>query len=793
MRCPYCKSENLKVVDTRESSIQTERRRRECADCGKRFTTYERVEGLDITVIKKDGKKERFDGEKIIRGVSKACHKRNVSLEQIESLADDIEKELINSGKMEVPSSLIGEMVMEKLAKIDKVAYIMFAAVYREFKDIRSYEKELKKLKVVDSEKPQDATDISLMVPSSRQDSVSEWDREKIVSALVKEAGITRKEAEEIAKDIEEKVFSSGIKTISVNLIRALVDNGLFERGFTNQLKKQEIIGMPTYDVRSIIFSKSKDNSNIIGNNPEAINLAIAENTLKQFALKEIFSKDIAEAHLNGRIYLHNLGYPIRVYCSSHSIEYLKKYGLCLNNLATKSSPAKHAGTLTGHLNTFLASMQAYYAGALGIGYINIMYAPLLEGMDYKRMKQEAQYLIFSCSQNAFSRGGQSLFIDFNVHLGVPEYLEDVPAIGAGGKYTGKTYGDYEKEARMFLRAMMDVWKEGDSEGKVFPFPKMDLHINQKSFDDKEERELLEYACSIASINGSPYFVFDRDDVALSACCRLKIKVKDKSILKHPESMRFCGFQNVTINLPQAAYRADGDYDRTIKEIMKDMELCMKAHIQKKEFIQKLMDSPEMPMWQVGMPALDGRPYIELDKSNYIIGMIGLNECVKKITGKELHESEDSYKLGLKIISAMYLKIKEFEKEYGLKIALEESPAESASLRFARTDLKLFPESKDYVRGNQKTGEVYYTNSIHFVPDAEIDITERIEKQGKFHPLIESGAITHIFVGEKRPSAESIFNLVKKTWENTQTAQITISPEFTVCEDCHKISPGWGR
>ena len=170
--------------------------------------------------------------------------------------------------------------------------------------------------------------------------------------------------------------------------------------------------------------------------------------SLKQYALKRIFTQDVAEAHMKASVHLHDLGYPVRAYCSAHSLEFIKKYGLSLNNLSTSSSPANHPGTLTGHLNTFLASMQAFYAGALGIGYINIFYAPLTAGLSDQRVKQEMQYLIFSCSQNAFSRGGQTLFIDFNVHLGIPKFMRNVPAIGPGGKYMLKNEdGTIEKVA----------------------------------------------------------------------------------------------------------------------------------------------------------------------------------------------------------------------------------------------------------------------------------------------------------------------------------------------------------
>lgn len=797
MKCPYCSSSETKVLDKRfTEDLEVNRRRRECASCAKRFTTYERIETNPLMIIKKDGSRQEFDKSKLMKSIQTSCQKRPVSQESVEKSVDEIESELMKMDKSEIESRKIGNRVMKKLKALDDVAYIRFASVYRSFKDIESFERELQKLKVVESSKNADgdSTDILLQVTTTTEGKIGEWNKERIVSALVREARIPRNEAIQISDAVEKKVFSSGIKTISVSLIRELVDNELFVRGYDKKLEKQGIIGMPHYNLKQLIFSKSDENSNVAANNPEAVNLAIAENTLKQYALKELFSEDVSSAHLKGAIHLHDLGYPIRAYCSAHSLEYIKKYGLRLINLSTSSSPAKHIGTLTGHLNTFLASMQAYYAGALGISYVNIFYAPYITGMSEEKMKQEAQYLIFSCSQNAFSRGGQTLFIDFNIHLGIPGYLKDVPAIGPGGKYTGKTYGEYEKEAQKFAKALLDVWREGDGDGKPFPFPKCDLHIDKKTFTDPEQFKLLKHACLIASENGSPYFVFDRDEVNLSMCCRLRTKIVDDYVIKHPESMRFCGFQNVSINLPQAAYRAGkGNIDGTITEIHKSMKLAIKAHLQKKKFIQKLMSVPGAPMWQVGQIAPDGRPYIDLETATYILGIIGLNECVKYVCGEELHESEEAYKTGLKIISALYLKTKEFEKEHNLKFTLEETPAESASLRLAKIDLKEYPQSKDYVRGNRKRSEIYYTNSIHLAADAPVDIIERIEKQAKFNTLIESGAITHVFLGEQKPDPKSVLSLIKKTWENTQCAQLVISPEFTICNDCNKVSRGYMR
>ena len=146
MKCPFCGSEKTEVTDKRDSENET-RRRRECLKCKKRFTTYEKIETKSLRVIKKDGSREQFDAEKIKRGIMKACEKRPVSLEKIESAVHDIESKLRGSNKKEISSKVIGEMVMKALKKLDEVAYIRFASVYREFKDVNDFKKQIKELK----------------------------------------------------------------------------------------------------------------------------------------------------------------------------------------------------------------------------------------------------------------------------------------------------------------------------------------------------------------------------------------------------------------------------------------------------------------------------------------------------------------------------------------------------------------------------------------------------------------------------------------------------------------------
>ena len=144
MICPYCSHPETKVLDSRESENSV-RRRRECLECSKRFTTYERVE-FDLIVVKKDGRHEPFNREKLLKGISKALEKRSVGSEKVEKLVNDVEQDLRNLKSHEIQSRIIGDKVMKKLKSLDKVAYIRFASVYKEFKDIDDLAEELKKV-----------------------------------------------------------------------------------------------------------------------------------------------------------------------------------------------------------------------------------------------------------------------------------------------------------------------------------------------------------------------------------------------------------------------------------------------------------------------------------------------------------------------------------------------------------------------------------------------------------------------------------------------------------------------
>ncbi len=637
-----------------------------------------------------------------------------------------------------------------------------------------------------------DSTDLALFVRTSGEDIVL-WDRKKIIDALIVETNISRDIAEIIGHEVERQISNLRISSLTAPLIRELVDVKLLEYGLEDARRRHTRLGFPLHDVKELILSPNKENANV-PHGPEATNLSLAEGIKKEFALLHVFSQDIGDAHMRGDLHLHDLGFIDRPYCSGQSIEYVKKFGLDLPNSLSNARPAKHAEVLLAQMVKFSAALQGVFAGAIGWDAVNLFFAPFLTGLSDKDVHQLAQMLIYEYSQQAVARGGQAIFSDINLYWEVPKHFENVPAIGPGGQYTGKTYGEYINEAQRFVWALFDVYKEGDGSGRPFFFPKPLVHMTEKFFKTPRHEEFLNHISEVAAEMGNTYFVFDRGETAkISECCRLSFKLEQSDLddAKEPWRMRYSALQNVTINLPRIAYKAGGSDDKLFDLISQMLEMSARAHIEKKKFIEEILAKGQSgPLSMLAMQR-DGQPYLRMWRVSYLMGILGLNEMVQAHIGEEMHQSPKALKLGLKIISYMKLKCDEMSKKYGVHFVLEQTPAESTAYRFAKLDMEHFSSHAEKVlKGHPATKEIYYTNSTYFNVSHPVNPIDRVKQEGLFHPLIDAGALTHVWLGESKPSPASIANFVIKTFRETQNSQIAFSPEFTSCNSCGKITRG---
>ena len=636
-----------------------------------------------------------------------------------------------------------------------------------------------------------ETTDMALFVRTSNE-ILASWNRQAIVEALVRETFVDRDTAEKIALDVENVIRNGNVKMVTASLVRELVDAKLIEMGLEDARRMHTRLGVPLYDVEQMLTMPNKENANV-PHGPEATNLTLAESIKKEYALLNVFSQDIAEAHSAGDIHLHDLGFIDRPYCSGQSLEYIKKFGLSLPNALAMAKPAKHAEVLLAHMVKFAAALQSNFAGAIGWDAVNIFFAPYLEELNDYQIKQLAQMLIFEFSQQAVARGGQAIFSDINLYWEVPKHFENVPAIGPGGKYTGKTYADYAELAQKFVWKLFDVYLEGDASGRPFFFPKPLVHITEKFFTTPGHRDFLNHICRVAAEKGNTYFVFDRGSTAkISECCRLSFKLEESDLrdAMTPWKMRYSALQNVTVNLPRLAYKANGDDTKLFQLIGNYLELAARAHSHKRNFLKKLLDhGTSGPLALLTMDP-DGERYLRFDKASFLIGMVGLNEMVEYHTGQQLHESEEAVKFGLKVIAHMKLTGDKLSQREGLKLVLEQTPAESTAYRFAKLDDKMFPQSRKVLKGNRETGEIYYTNSTLYNVGAEMNPIQRVVDEGMFHPLINAGSITHVWLGESQPSPESLAQFVVKTFKHSKNDQVAFSPEFTTCLSCNRTSRG---
>jgi len=637
-----------------------------------------------------------------------------------------------------------------------------------------------------------DTTDLTLFVRTSDEEIVR-WNRQRIVDALIRETDIDEGTADAVSREVEKQLMNSGISLLTSTLIREMVDAKLIERGLERARGKHARLGFPLYDVGRLILHPHRGNANL-PHNPEATNLILAEGIKRAYGLHEVFSRDVGDAHAAGDLHIHSLGYIDRPYSICSSLEYVKKFGMDLPHSVNVAGPARHGDVLLAHMVRYAAILQGHFSGVVAWHGVNFFFAPYLVGMTEEAIRQLAQMFVYEFAQLASATGGQSIFTDIHLSWEVPEYLADAPALGPGGKRTGKCYGDYLPEAQRFLWSLCDVFREGDAAGQPFVFPRPIVHLSEAFFQTPGFRDFLEHLCETAADKGSPFLVFDRGGLLrLSECGSLPLgrSPSYSDDVENPERMRNASMQNISLNLPRLGYRAEGDNRSLLKMLSAQLELAVKAHLQKKAFIEELLSHGDSGPLSLMTMNRDGHPYLRPDRMAYLVGMVGLNELVRISCGKHLHESAAALKLGLKIVGHMKKEIDRLSRKHSLRLILEQSPAETTAYRFARLDLRYFsPLAGRHIRGDVVRGGLYYTNSTHLDVSAKVRPLERVRQEGLFHSFLEGSALTNLRLEEGRPSKEDLASFIGQVFFETRSAGVVFSSEFTTCPDCRRTVRG---
>ena len=493
--------------------------------------------------------------------------------------------------------------------------------------------------------------------------------------------------------------------------------------------------------------------------------------------LSEIYDTEIADAHRNADIHIHDLS-MLTGYCAGWSLKQLIKEGLGGITGKITSAPAAHLSVLCNQMVNFLGIMQNEWAGAQAFSSFDTYLAPFVkvDNLSYAEVKKSIEAFIYGV--NTPSRWGtQAPFSNITLDWTVPADLAELPAI-VGGKEMDFKYKECKKEMDMVNKAFIETMVEGDANGRGFQYPIPTYSIT-RDFDwsDTENNRLL---FEMTSKYGTPYFSnyinsdMEPSDVR-SMCCRLRLDLRELrkktgGFFGSGESTGSVGV--VTINMPRIAYLS-ANKDDFYKRLNRMMDLAARSLKIKRGVISKLLDEGLYPYT---------RRYLgNFDNHFSTIGLIGMNEVGLNANWLRADmTSEKTQEFTKEVLNHMRERLSDYQEQYGDLYNLEATPAESTTYRLAKHDKKRWPNIKTAGHAGDLP---YYTNSSHLPVDYTVDIFDALDIQDELQSLYTSGTVFHAFLGEKLPDWKAAAKLVHTIAENYKLPYYTISPIYSICKE----------
>ncbi len=637
-----------------------------------------------------------------------------------------------------------------------------------------------------------------------RDGEVVDFNLAKISDAISKAFTATQKNYNEeiisllslrVTSDFQDKIKG---ETISVEDIQDSVEHVLEQTGYTDVAKayilyrknREKIRNMKStfLDYKEIVDSYVKEEDWRVKENSTvtySVGGLILHNSgsiTANYWLSEIYDEEIAAAHRNADIHIHDLS-MLTGYCAGWSLKQLIKEGLGGITGKITSAPATHLSTLCNQMVNFLGIMQNEWAGAQAFSSFDTYLAPFVktDNLTYKEVKQCIQSFIYGV--NTPSRWGtQAPFSNITLDWTVPNDLANLPCI-VGGKEMDFCYRDCKKEMDMVNKAFIATMIEGDANGRGFQYPIPTYSIT-RDFDwsDTENNRLL---FEMTAKYGTPYFSnyinIDMEPIDVrSMCCRLRLDLRELrkktgGFFGSGESTGSVGV--VTINMPRIAYLAEDEQD-FFKRLNRMMDISARSLKVKRGIISKLLDE--------GLYPYTKRYLGSFDNHFSTIGLIGMNEAglnakwlEKDLTNKETQEFTK------KVLNHMRERLSDYQEQYGDLYNLEATPAESTTYRLAKHDKKRFP---DIITAGKPGDTPYYTNSSHLPVDFTSDVFDALDIQDELQTLYTSGTVFHAFLGEKLPDWQAAAKLVRTIAENYKLPYYTMSPTYSICKTHGYIS-----
>lgn len=638
-----------------------------------------------------------------------------------------------------------------------------------------------------------------LRVVQKRSGETVPFDSKKIFDAIKKAVAVTHEMTDDKIVDItratltklENKFMDATptVEDVQESVIESLMDARAYKtaESYIIYRQKRTEIRDSYVDAVEVIEGyvggsnwRIKENANI-GYSIGGLILRTSERVTAEYWLN-LYPREVAEAHKNASIHIHDLGW-LTGYCAGWSLRELLYEGFNGVPGFLQCAPAKHMATAISHMVNFLGTLQNEFAGAQAFSSVDTYLAPYVrvDNMSYADVKNAMQTLVFNCAVPC-RWGTQTPFINFTFDWTCPEDLKSQhPFIGK--KQVDFTYGDLQTEMDMINRAFIEVMSEGDALGRPFTFPIPTYNITKDfPWEHPNVKPLFDLAAKYGTPNFQNFLNSDLNPTDVrSMCCRLRLDVRE--LLKRGGGLfgsaeKTGSIGVVTINLARLGYTHKGDRDGLFRELKRLLDLARDSLEIKRRIITKNMERGLYPFT---------RRYLgNWDHHFSTIGVNGANEMVRNFTNdRENIATPMGKKLVLDLMDFIRENLATFQEQTGNLYNLEATPAEGCSYRFAKTDVKNFP---DIITAGTHDAP-YYTNSTQLPVNYTDDPFVALEHQEELQRKYTGGTMLHLYMGEPVSSGAAAEKIVRTIFENYKIPYMTLTPTFSICPK-HGYLPG---
>jgi ribonucleoside-triphosphate reductase (formate) len=611
---------------------------------------------------------------------------------------------------------------------------------------------------------------------------MEEFDRNKIVEALVKEANVPVFQAQKIARETEKRLLEFKTKYLTAPLIREMVNAILVEKGLEEYRHKLTRLGLPVYDVNQLI-----DSIGARAQGAEAIHKAAADAVMEEYTLLNVLPRDIADAHLSGGLHLKHLGtWVLKPDQFMHDLRFFLQQGLSRGGMNLQEPsylPPKslEAALITASNVLKIAAIET--SGEQTLDFFNIFLAPFSQNLSEERIREGLRLFISNLNHPLIN--GSSVGASLGIEFVIPDFLKEKDALGPEGKSVG-CYQDFAEESRRLASLIFEVMFADDKQKPIFN-PRLIIKVRPEVLKDPECSSLLFESHKLAAETGLPYFAnLSSPEQATASYTSTGFRLaSDWREDWELDTLQTGSVDSVIINLPRVMYEAGGKETSFFRVLDDQLEMALRALEIKYRTIKQREREQMLPFL---MQKTEGDQYFRIENAVRLVSFVGLNETIQAFLGKPLKLDGETLDFAKKAVSYISSEISRYSKKPETRAALAMVPAPDAARRLAELDAERYGWAKVRAQGSRE--KPFYTDLVALPLSLDVSWKDRMRVEERFHSLTPGGHLAVIPLDDEPQKPEELLAVTREVAENYGVGLYTFNRNIAYCESCQQVFYG---